>query len=248
MLTGVLSDADILNELKKGDASCVVIEPFNRSQLSNCSYDVTLGEYYYVEKEPEEDQYMCPWNPEHLTRMWHQKPIQAGVVADEEAAKRYGAKVGDKIILLKPGQNILAHTQEFIGGRYHVTSMMKARSSIGRCFFNVCSDAGWGDVSYTSRYTMEIRNNSHFTIVLVVGQKIGQIVFLWTGEILKSYEKDGSYQTVSATDMEAVKKAWKPSDMLPKLKRVEPTLPLPTDATDKETIAMPVVTPDTHYA
>ena len=47
---------------------------------------------------------------------------------------------------LHPGETILAHTQEFIGGRECVTTMMKARSSLGRVFVAVCKCAGWGDV------------------------------------------------------------------------------------------------------
>lgn len=44
----------------------------------------------------------------------------------------------DLIIWIKPGETILGHTMEFIGGRKSVTTMMKARSSMGRNFIEVC--------------------------------------------------------------------------------------------------------------
>jgi deoxycytidine triphosphate deaminase len=76
------------------------------------------------------------------------------------------------------GETILAHTNEFIGGRETVTTMMKARSSMGRNFIEVCKCAGWGDIGYVNRWTMEITNNSRFySIPLVVGRRIAQIVF-----------------------------------------------------------------------
>lgn len=51
-------------------------------------------------------------------------------------------KPDDLIIWIKPGETILCHTNEFIGGRSSVTTMMKARSSMGRNFIEVCKCAG----------------------------------------------------------------------------------------------------------
>jgi len=95
--------------------------------------------------------------------------------------------------------------------------MMKARSSLGRSFIEVCKCAGWGDVGYINRWTMEITNNStHYYIPLVVGRRIAQIIFFETGPILKSdYAKGGKYQ--SSGSVKQLKKNWKPTDMLPRL-------------------------------
>jgi dCTP deaminase len=64
---------------------------------------------------------------------------------------------------------------------------------------------------------MEITNISkYYSIPLVVGRRIAQIVFMETGEILKNdYTKTGKYQ--SSTDIKTTKKNWKPESMLPKL-------------------------------
>src|SRR4029077_284391 len=115
----------------------------------------------------------------------------------------------DKVILIEPGETILAHTEEFIGGRNCITTDMKARSSIGRNFIEVCKCAGWGDVGYTNRWTMEITNiSTHYYIPLVVGRRIAQIVFFETGEILASdYARGGKYQ--SDDSISKLKKSWK---------------------------------------
>jgi dCTP deaminase len=119
---------------------------------------------------------------------------------------------------LAPGETILGHTQEFIGGRKSVTTMMKARSSMGRNFIEVCKCAGWGDVGYVNRWTMEITNNSrHYSIPLVVGRRIAQIVFFDSEGTIQdaSYEDKGKYQTSS--DMQELKQKWSPYSMLPQM-------------------------------
>lgn len=213
-----LSDKKILAELKTGD---IVIEPFNRKHLATSSYDVTLGEYYFAEQNPPhfENLYNI-YNKQHVSRVWGTKPHRAKTA--KEVLKNYrfdfkGISPKDKIILLAPGETILAHTQEFIGGRRHITTMMKARSSLGRSFIEVCKCAGWGDVGYTNRWTMEVTNNSkHYYIPLVVGRRIAQIIFFETGPILKSdYAQQGKYQ--SDASLSVLKKSWKPETMLPRL-------------------------------
>lgn len=213
-----LSDKRILEERKKGD---IVIEPFKRENLATSSYDVTLGEYFFREKPTKHNHNIYNiWNKKHTDHVWGTEPERAEKAKDVFIKYNFdwtGIKPTDKIILLGPGETILAHTNEYIGGRNHITTMMKARSSMGRNFIEVCKCAGWGDVGYTNRWTMEITNNSsHYSIPLVVGRRIAQIIFFETGPVLASdYTNSGKYQTTQ--DIKALKKAWKPQDMLPKL-------------------------------
>lgn len=89
---------------------------------------------------------------------------------------------------------------------------------MGRNFIEVCKCAGWGDVGYVNRWTMEITNNSrHYSIPLVVGRRIAQIVFFDSDGTLadRSYADDGKYQTSS--DMAAMKASWAPESCLPKM-------------------------------
>lgn len=214
-----LSDKRILEHMKRGT---VVIEPFVRKNLATSSYDVTLGEWYFREQPTKYNHSLYNiWSKAHMEHVWGSDMPQRAILA-KEAFRKYnfkweGIKPTDKVILLRPGETILAHTNEFIGGRETVTTMMKARSSLGRNFIEVCKCAGWGDVGYVNRWTMEITNNSrNYLIPLVAGRRIAQIIFFETGPILKSdYTKTGKYQ--KTTDIKKLKKLWKPTDMLPKL-------------------------------
>lgn len=215
--SGVLSDTQILHHLQT--TGNVVIQPFYQDQLSNSSYDVTLGEYFYSENLDGIGEFFNPWNPAHVTAYWGDLQT-AETVTSEKLAAAYGCKIGDRVIKIASGSTILAHTNEFIGGRRSITTMMKARSSMGRCMISICKCAGWGDIGYVNRWTMEIQNTSRTTAILIVGQKIGQIVFFTTGECMNSYEVRGSYQKPSAENIDALIKAWKPSCILPKVKRI----------------------------
>ena len=214
-----LSDRKILEHKKAGT---IVIEPFVRANLATSSYDVTLGKWFFREQPPKYNHSLYNvWSEEHTRHACGAYKGERAVTA-KEAFKKYkfdwdGIRPNDKVIMLRPGETILAHTNEFIGGRNTVTTMMKARSSMGRNFIEVCKCAGWGDVGYVNRWTMEITNNSkNYIIPLVVGRRIAQIVFFETGPILKKdYASTGKYQT--SNDMQQLKKSWKPESMLPKL-------------------------------
>jgi len=213
-----LSDKKITEEMKAGN---IIITPFLRENLATSSYDLTLGEYFFVEQPPKHFQNIFNiYEKDHVDHVWGTVPKRAR--SAKEVFSDYKFTFGnisptDKVILLAPGETILAHTNEFIGGLNHITTMMKARSSLGRSFIEVCKCAGWGDVGYVNRWTMEITNNSkHYHIPLVVGRRIAQLIFFETGLILdKNYAHSGKYQTT--TDIKKLKKDWNPLSMLPKL-------------------------------
>jgi dCTP deaminase len=215
-----LSDAKILTAMKEGS---VVIEPFDRKNLATSSYDVTLGEYFFTERHPKHfENIFNIYDKEHIDRVWGEEPRKARKA--REVFEQYnfswkGIHPDELVILMAPGETILGHTQEYIGGREHVTTMMKARSSLGRSFISVCKCAGWGDVGYVNRWTMEIQNTStRYYIPLVVGRRIAQIVFFETGPIEGGdYAVNGKY--ASSNSLAQLKKSWKPEMMLPQLFR-----------------------------
>ena len=211
-----LSDKKIMEEMGHGD---IVITPFKEENLSTASYDVTLGEYYFPEMQNGLNTYN-PYNQKDVERVWGTEPQQAKSAKEMFANEQFeftGISENDRVIVLSPGETILAHTEEFIGGRNHITTMMKARSSLGRNFIEVCKCAGWGDVGYTSRWTMEITNNSRYhKIPIVVGRRIAQIVFFETGDIRRNdYTQQGKYQ--STGNLEDILRTWDPKSMLPKM-------------------------------
>jgi len=214
--TSLLSDKAILRYLEKGD---VVIDPFLRENLSNTSYDVTLGPYYYRESTPEPGQGIYnPYSEKMVTKVWGASLMaeKASIWMERNQIKLENIQPDDSIIWVAPGETILAHTNEFIGGRNTVTTMMKARSSLGRNFIEVCKCAGWGDIGYVNRWTMEITNNSRFySIPLVTGRRVAQIVFFDSEGTDLTYEKKGKYQ--SSDQVASLREKWSPKDMLPKM-------------------------------
>ena len=214
----LLSDKRILEHIRQGN---IVIDPFNRKNLGTTSYDVSLGKYYFQEQKPEPGfTIYSPWSKRDVKRIWGepQKAVVAGKYS--EKTKRElpeGIKKNDLVIWVPPGETFLCHTKEFIGGQNIVTTMMKARSSLGRNFIEVCKCAGWGDVGYINRWTMEVTNNSrHHTIPLVEGRRIAQIAFFEVDPIVgKDYVMQGKYQRTRS--FKKIKKGWKPEDMLPKM-------------------------------
>ncbi|MFA6297403.1 MAG: hypothetical protein WC629_02470 [Candidatus Paceibacterota bacterium] len=214
-----LSNKKIIEEMKKGD---IIIHPFKKENLATSSYDLTLGEYFFREQPSKYNHSIYNiWSKSHMEHVWGADKVERAVPA-KEAFQKYnfewdGISPNDKVIMLKPGETILAHTNEFIGGRNHITTMMKARSSLGRSFIEVCKCAGWGDVGYINRWTMEITNNSkNYIIPLVVGRRIAQLIFFETGQIDgPDYSETGKYNP--GKNLAELKKNWKPELMLPLL-------------------------------
>ncbi len=182
----LLSDKRIMEAMEQGD---IVIEPFESRQLGTNSYDVRLGAYYYI--------------PNH-------NMLTVNFTDEEDASDFWLGPhyADDGFIRIRPGDTILAHTEEVVGGRNGFTTSMRARSSIGRSCLSVCKCAGVGDVGYISKWTMEISNHSHAMAVLPIGLRVAQILFYEVGETIRRYEgKYGSWRD------------WSPKDMLPKLYR-----------------------------
>lgn len=220
MSSAVLSNQEILEELRHGN---IFIEPFVHTQVGNCSYDVTLGENFYRFTPPETGLYNM-YDEELVRDSWklHKAISLPDNLKTHEYLKKAKYGVDDKLIFLCPRETILAHTNEFIGGAFRLTTMMKARSSMGRNFIEVCKCAGWGDIGYINRWTMEITNNSDCVIPLVVGRRIAQIVFMRSGDTMVRGEKmDYIHQTDAkysdSLNINYLQEHWSPEDMLPKM-------------------------------
>ncbi|MBI2564365.1 hypothetical protein HYV79_00040 [Candidatus Woesearchaeota archaeon] len=234
----VLSNTAILRHLEN---KTITIHPFDEKKLNTSSYDVSLGENYFREQKVELPfNIYNPYNDEHVSKVWGE-PLYAKTALElfEELRSQTYARhqawtklffedvfgkntlvtPNSQIILLEPKETILAHTQEYIGGSgRNVTTMMKARSSWGRNFIEIAKCAGWGDVPYFNRWTLEITNNSDKKIVLPVGAKIGQVVFMEVEEILgDDYTSKGKYQ--QGKTLEELKSSWTPYAMLPRLSK-----------------------------
>lgn len=177
----MLNNIEIKEEL---DAKNIIIEPFNPRQLGSNSYDVRLGDWIAIGNPSQ--RLIDPFDKDDIETYWK-------------------LKRAPHTITIFPGETILSHTQEVIGGANCIATKMNARSSLGRCGISVCLCAGFGDVGYAARWTMEIQNHLNVAVALKVGMRIAQISFFRVGPTSKTY--NGKYGQGK----------WKPEDMIPKL-------------------------------
>ena len=221
----LLSKSAIQEQLKRG----IIINPFCSDQLKSCSYDVRLGRYFYRRRR--DSKFGAVFNPydREAVAKHFEGPFEA---VPASSMRGYGSEdwngiePDDLIILFDPNELILGHTEEFVGGTvdsqtgHCFTAEMKARSSIGRIGFEVCRCAGWGDVGYVNRWTMEIKNDDPQVTFLVAGTRIAQMKFYEVDPVKAEdlYGADGErdhYQ--GGIDVESIRNSWIPEMLLPRL-------------------------------
>lgn len=203
----------------------IVSVPYNEKHVSEASLDFTLGHYFYKQEyRAESNGVYNPFDKSDVDR-YFKGPLEA--MPHAEWCDKNGLTLFDNIpedhpiIVLRPGERILAHTHEFIGIRTHGGACeVKSRSSWGRNGVAVCFDAGWVDPGYVNRITLEIYNlNMHESVVLPVGERIGQLIFHTTGPVEGDYSDgrdgmSGKYQHTS--DLDELIRTWTPDQMLPR--------------------------------
>ena len=217
----VYSNKQIKQAIEDG---VIVSVPYSPDNVSEASVDFTLGYYFYKQEYDERSRVYNPFDRDDVDR-YFKGPLEA--MPHQEWCDRYGFKLFENIppehpiIVLKPGERILAHTHEFIGIRSHGgAAEVKSRSSWGRNGVAVCFDAGWIDPGYINRITLEIYNlNQHESVVLPVGERIGQLIFHKTGPVDGSYDDgrsgvSGKYQHTD--DLDELIASWRPEMMLPR--------------------------------
>ena len=217
----VYSNKDILAAIEDGTIVCT---PFNPKNVSEASLDFTLGFNFYKQEYDDISRVYNPFDESDVNR-YFKGPLKA--MPHAEWCKRHGFREfknippDHPIIVLKPGERILAHTHEFVGIRTHGgAAEVKSRSSWGRNGVAVCFDAGWVDPGYINRITLEIYNlNKHESVVLPVGERIGQLIFHHTGQVDGGYASgrggmSGKYQHTD--DLDELIKTWRPEMMLPR--------------------------------
>ncbi len=211
----VYSDKQIRQAVELGH---IVIHPLVDDNIRGSSVDVTLGEWFYSTESARNSDYYNPFDADDIKR-YFKGPLRAMRHADwcEQHQRRLfrGIPEDNLMIVLRPGERILAHTQEFIGIDPPGTTEMKSRSSWGRNGIAACFDAGWGDPGYINRWTMEIYNlNRQESVPLPVGERIAQIIFHQTGPVERHYGSDGKYQ--QGVDLTSIIGSWTPEQMLPR--------------------------------
>jgi len=223
----VYSNKEILAGIEEGHIVCF---PLNKDYIRGSSVDITLGEYFFAcdRKNTTLGAYN-PFDKEDVMR-YFEGPLKAESNIDWcERHKRepfVNIPPDHPVIVLRPRERILAHSHEFIGIYPPGTTEMRARSTWGRNGIAVCLCAGWGDPGFINRWTMEVLNTNDEPVPLPVGERIAQLIFHTTGEVLGSYGEEGKYQ--SGTDLKKIVYEWDPSMMLPKSYTDQRRLPDPT--------------------
>ncbi len=238
----VYSNVDILRAIKDDTIVCV---PFNKKHVSEASLDFTLGHYYYEQEAEDSSRVYNPFCKDDVSR-YFKGPLQAK--AHKEWCEENGYRLFENIpedhpiIVLKPGERILAHTHEFVGIRSHGgAAEVKSRSSWGRNGVAICFDAGWIDPGYINRITLEIYNlNMHESVVLPVGERVGQLIFHGTVSPVEGDYSDGrdgmsgKYQTSS--NLDTIIKEWHPAQMLPRAYKDKREMPAVIDGLPEGTL------------
>lgn len=224
----VYSNVQIRQAVKEGHIIC---HPLTKKNIAGSSLDVTLGEWFYRTERTSSSGFYNPFDPKDVDR-YFDGPYQADI--HKQWARKNGRQLfqgvpaNHRIIVLRPGERILAHTHEFIGIKAPGTSTLQARSTWGRNGVACCLDAGWGDPGYINRWTLEIYNmNQHESVVLPVGERIAQMVFYETGPVEGEYKKlSGKYQSGMSSNLENLIRDWRPEQMLPKAYKDKRAVPL----------------------
>lgn len=215
---GVYSNRQIKQAISAGH---IVFHPYIEEHIAGSSVDVTLGHWFYRTERASSGGFYNPFDEGDVNRYFdgpHHAEVHEMWAAANGRKLFVGIPADQPIIVLRPGERILAHTHEFIGIKAPGTSTMQARSTWGRNGVAVCLDAGWGDPGYINRWTMEIYNmNQHESVVLPVGERIAQIVFYHTGPVDTEYTSlSGKYQPNSSDDLVGLINNWRPEQMLPR--------------------------------
>lgn len=183
MLTG----KQIVKEWYNGK---IIITPYNKQQLGPNSYDLTIGEFIARPKVPKSFEAIDLTSLIDVSRMFE----------IEEIDPRFGT------IIIPAKSRILCHTQETIGTTDLFVMQLATRSTLARLGLDVCGSAGFGDVGFVSKWTMELSNLNSFDVSIPVGSRVAQAYF--TPVVGNSATKyTGVY---AGTD-------WSPTMMLPKV-------------------------------
>lgn len=244
---GELTDIGILRHMV---AKNILIEPFDIQLLQSNGYDVRLGRWFWEINDPKEtngsDKFarlshkegtfpiLDPLDKNNVLAIFlgpkEATPFQDLLKEQEQHKKAIsrkewgsfleGVNGDDQVIIISPRQNLLCHTEEFIGGSNVVDTSISGKSTTGRIGVEVCSDANKGDIGFRSRWTLEITNkHTGVAVLLLVGQPYATITFSEVERPVRQYV--GSYQ--QGRTLGELAKDWNPERMLPRMKRIKVT-------------------------
>src|SRR3954452_2513297 len=148
----LLSDRDLVSEIKSGD---LALEPFDPALMQPSSVDVRLDRFFRV------------FNNHlytHIDPAEQQDDLTAQVEVPEGEA-----------FVLHPGEFVLASTLEVVTLGDQLSGRLEGKSSLGPLGLLTHSTAGFIDPGFSGHVTLELSNVANLPIMLWPGMKIGQL-------------------------------------------------------------------------
>lgn len=165
----ILSDRDILKELKSGE---IVIKPFKKACVQPASYDVHLGNVFLI------------FNV-------NQNFVIDPKVPSKNLMKEIEIK-GDEAFILHPGEFALGMLIEETGVSDKLVGRLEGKSSLGRLGLIIHTTAGFLDAGNCLRMTLELFNAGRIPIKLYHKMPIGQMAFEYlSSPCLRPYGSEG---------------------------------------------------------
>jgi len=203
----ILCREAILNELEMGN---IVIDPFVPELVNPNSVNFRLGaDLWELDGIHTHTPPHVPYRDIYAPRksIWNKiAPKRASIIRLQLGDPNWAAGIvpdDAMAFILRPGQFYLATTLEKIGTRLPKASArsrdaiipkIHSRSTFRRLGLELCSDAGFGDVGYHSRWALEIRVDGKTIVPIAVGTPIGQVEFSYGTPTSFQYGGEGSYQ------------------------------------------------------
>lgn len=157
-------------------ARLIEIEPFVPEHMNPASYDVTLDKKIMVNAN------RAPM----AVAMDLRNVEEAYLVPHVMELDRY---------VMRPGEFILACTQEVIGLGSGMAARVEGKSSLARVGLAVHVTGGFIDPGFRGQVTLEMVNLLHRPLVLHAGMRIAQVAFIpMAAEPKQTYSQTGHYQ------------------------------------------------------
>lgn len=137
---GFLTGAAIAEDVKEG---LISIEPYDQANLNPNSYNLSIGDTMLE----------CMGN-DYLHNQYDENKLTYMIDLKKEI-KYQEVKIPEDGIILKPGRLYLIATKEYIGSDYYIP-MITGRSSLGRAGVSVHQEAGFGDIGYHGKWTLQV--------------------------------------------------------------------------------------------
>jgi deoxycytidine triphosphate deaminase len=232
---GILNSSEIIEGIASGRILCV---PFNNSNLGEASLGLTLGYYFYKVENGDENPIYNPIDRDEAEK-YFDGPYKALRHNQWTKSNRTLALTGinseHPVISLKPSEHILAHSHEFISIK--PPGIIDIRPNPNWVHNGLAIDcyAQLSNNGNAERLVFSIYNLNHYkTIVIPVGEQIGQVFFYNTNKLAEGYDSEDQLRHHKIIDIETIIQTWSPDMMLPTLYLEKRDLPIKLEGTSYE--------------